>query len=74
LGLGIGHADNATDLTKVKRMESNEEIYLNALKKIKILTLDFSENFDGDKNDISHFLGNLYEVLDEANIMMSYFE
>ncbi len=47
-------------------MESNEEIYLNALENIKILLLDISEDFqDGDDN-VSHFLENLYDELDQV--------
>jgi hypothetical protein len=47
-------------------MKSNEEIYLNALKKIKILLLNISENFENGNDDVSHFLENLYDELDKV--------
>jgi hypothetical protein len=47
-------------------MGSNEEIYLNALKNIKILLLDISEDFENGDDDVSHFLENLYDELDQV--------
>ncbi len=47
-------------------MKSNEETYLNALEQIKILLVDISENFEPGDDDVSHFLENLYDVLDEV--------
>ena len=47
-------------------MKSNDEIYLNVLEKIKVLTLNISENFDNGDDDVSHFLENLYDVLEEV--------
>ena len=47
-------------------MESNEEQYLGALEKIKVLLLDVTEDFDPGDDEISHFFENLYDVLDEV--------
>jgi hypothetical protein len=47
-------------------MESNEEIYLNASKNIKILLLDISKDFQNGDDDVSHFLKNLYDELDQV--------
>jgi hypothetical protein len=47
-------------------MGPNEEIYLNALKNIKILLLDISEDFENGDDDVSHFLENLYDELDQV--------
>jgi len=47
-------------------MESNKEAYLNALENIKILLLDISEDFENGDDDVSHFLENLYNELDQV--------
>jgi len=47
-------------------MESNKEAYLNALENIKILLLDISEDFENGDDDVSHFLENLYDELDQV--------
>jgi hypothetical protein len=47
-------------------MNSNEEVYLNALENIKILLLDISEDFRNGDDDISHFLENLYDELNQV--------
>jgi hypothetical protein len=47
-------------------MKSNEEIYLNTLKNIKILLLDISEDFQNGDDDVSHFFENLYDELDQV--------
>jgi len=53
-------------IEKFAKKETNEEIYFNALERIKILTLDLVENFENGDDDVSHFLENLYDVLDEV--------
>lgn len=47
-------------------METNEETCLNVLKKIRILLLDVTENFENGDDDVSRFFENLYDVLDEV--------
>jgi hypothetical protein len=47
-------------------MESNEEQYLGALEKIKLLLLDVTEDFEPGDDDVSHFFENLYDALDEV--------
>jgi len=49
-----------------KNTKSNEEIYRRALGRIKVLTLELVENFENGDDEVSHFLENLYDVLDEV--------
>lgn len=47
-------------------MKSNEERYLEALDKIKLLLLNVTENFEEGDDDVSHFFEDLYDALDEV--------
>ena len=45
---------------KVSKMESDEELYLDALEKIKHLLLKVTEDFEQGDDDISHFFENTF--------------
>ena len=47
-------------------MKSNEERYLEALERIKLLLLNVTENFEEGDDDISHFFEELYDTIDEV--------
>ena len=50
-------------------MISNEEQYLGALEKIRLLLLDVTEDFEPGDDEISYFFENLYDLLDEVIMM-----
>ena len=52
-----------------KNTKSNEELYKSALECIRVLTINIAENFENGDDEVSHFLENLYDVLDEAGIV-----
>ena len=47
-------------------MKSKEKEYLEALEAIGVLLFDIIEDFEEGDDDISHFLENLYDVLDKV--------
>jgi hypothetical protein len=46
-----------------EKLETNEEIYLNALQKIKILTMDLVEDFEPSDDPVTHYLEGVYDEL-----------
>jgi hypothetical protein len=47
-------------------MKSKEKEYLNALEAIKVMLLNIAEDFEPGDDEISHFMENLYDVLDRV--------
>jgi hypothetical protein len=52
-----------------EKLETNEEIYLNALQKIKILTMDLVEDFEPSDDPVTHYLEKLYNELEKVGLV-----
>jgi hypothetical protein len=58
-------SENMDDNDEVCKM-SNENEYLEALQKIRVLLLNVTDDFEPEDDEISHFFENLYDLLDKV--------